>query len=352
MRVTRLDILGLVALLAAFLGQGFLVAAMKGSGPAQEGPSWQEEEHAVQQKVQSTLGADRREFEARLRRDPALLRRLGWIAQGFLLLVVGAGYIFFWAITRLWRGRPVHPALGAPLPPPWGLRDILRIVLWSGVFIQWVVLAERALFFTVEPAWMDRHVVALGNTLLLDGAVLALMAMLLARRPAPAQPAPGRSGGNMRRIRFALVEYLTFLPVLFLMLLLVGAVLHLLGQPPKPQPVFTLYFSEERAAVLRWLVVLVTVIGPIAEEVFFRGVVYRWLRTRWGVGKALAGSALFFSVLHGDPVAFVPIFGLGILFGWVYERTGSLAAAVSIHILHNAGMLTLASLVKDLARVT
>ncbi len=38
----------------------------------------------------------------------------------------------------------------------------------------------------------------------------------------------------------------------------------------------------------------------------------------------------------------------GLLFGWVYERTGSLAAPIAIHIFHNGGMLFVASVVKSL----
>ena len=101
--------------------------------------------------------------------------------------------------------------------------------------------------------------------------------------------------------------------------------------------------------VLLGLHLLVTVAGPAAEELFFRGLLYGWLRTKIGVGRGLLFSAVLFALLHTDPVAFFPILGLGILFGWVYEKTGSLTAPVSIHLLHNAGMMAVASLVKSFA---
>jgi SAM-dependent methyltransferase len=56
-----------------------------------------------------------------------------------------------------------------------------------------------------------------------------------------------------------------------------------------------------------------------------------------------------FRVLHADWVAFLPILGLGILFGFVYERTGTLLAPLAIHVAHNGGMLYLASLIKSMA---
>jgi len=124
-----------------------------------------------------------------------------------------------------------------------------------------------------------------------------------------------------------------------------------LGYDPAPQAIFTIYLSEERTSVLTWMLLLVAAVGPIAEEVFFRGVFYRWIRTRLGVSKGLLLSALFFALLHNDVVAFFPILGLGILFGWVYEKTGSLAAPMAVHVFHNTGMLFIASLVKEITAV-
>ena len=103
---------------------------------------------------------------------------------------------------------------------------------------------------------------------------------------------------------------------------------------------------------MKGLLLLAVVAGPIAEELFFRGLLYGCLRVRLGVWRGLWSTAFLFAFLHTDPVAFLPILGLGLLFGWVYEKTGSLAASMAVHIFHNAGMLTVASLVKAIASLT
>ena len=85
-------------------------------------------------------------------------------------------------------------------------------------------------------------------------------------------------------------------------------------------------------------------LGPIAEEVFFRGFVYGYLR-RWGVITALAGSTLLFVLAHPQlPALPVPQVIGGIIFALAYEKEGSLAAPVTIHVLGNLALLTLSML--------
>jgi membrane protease YdiL (CAAX protease family) len=86
------------------------------------------------------------------------------------------------------------------------------------------------------------------------------------------------------------------------------------------------------ALVDPWLVVIaVVILAPIAEEVFFRGVVFNaWLREggrRW----AFLGSSALFALIHISVVALVPIFLLGLGLAWVYQRTGSLLAPIAMN---------------------
>jgi len=102
-----------------------------------------------------------------------------------------------------------------------------------------------------------------------------------------------------------------------------------------------------------WLVVLaVVILAPIAEEVFFRGVVFNaWLREhgrRW----AIIGSSALFALIHASVVAVVPIFLLGLALAWVYQRTGNLLAPIAMHATVNGISVALALLVRfDLVRL-
>jgi membrane protease YdiL (CAAX protease family) len=104
------------------------------------------------------------------------------------------------------------------------------------------------------------------------------------------------------------------------------------------------------------LVLAVVLVAPVAEELFFRGVVLQaWLR-EYGERRAVLGSAALFAAIHADirnldaligsVVQVVPIFGLGIALALVCLRTRSLLAPMAMHATFNAISLTLALLAR------
>ena len=87
------------------------------------------------------------------------------------------------------------------------------------------------------------------------------------------------------------------------------------------------------------------IIGPVAEEVFFRGILYGFLR-RWGVIVALILSTLIFVLCH--PISHgIPITRLvgGIVFALAYEIGGSLTVPITIHTLGNLAIFTLSLII-------
>ncbi len=81
--------------------------------------------------------------------------------------------------------------------------------------------------------------------------------------------------------------------------------------------------------------IAVSVFAPIFEEWLCRGVVLRGLLTKMRPGWAIIVSALFFAVLHMNPWQALPAFLLGLLFGYVYYRTGSLKLTMLMHFTNN-----------------
>jgi membrane protease YdiL (CAAX protease family) len=78
------------------------------------------------------------------------------------------------------------------------------------------------------------------------------------------------------------------------------------------------------------------VIVPIAEELFFRGVLYTWLRDRWGLLVGTLGSALIFGLVHVEPSVAGAAFVLGIVLAVVYQRSQSLWSSILIHVINNS----------------
>lgn len=122
---------------------------------------------------------------------------------------------------------------------------------------------------------------------------------------------------------------------------LVALVLQALGLAPGPELVDEVVNRGDPTALLIGFVV----VAPIAEELFFRGVVFNaWERER-GTRVAVYGSALLFAAIHGA-VPFVPVFFLGVVLAHLYRVTRSLPATMAVHAGFNAISLGLVLLVR------
>lgn len=86
-----------------------------------------------------------------------------------------------------------------------------------------------------------------------------------------------------------------------------------------------------------WLgIVAITLLGPILEELLFRGGATKALLERYSPRKAIFLSALLFGVFHLNPAQIVAAFFGGLLLAWVYYRTRSLIPCILIHIVNNS----------------
>jgi membrane protease YdiL (CAAX protease family) len=85
-------------------------------------------------------------------------------------------------------------------------------------------------------------------------------------------------------------------------------------------------------------------LGPVAEELFFRGVLYGFLR-RWGVPAAVLLSSLIFVLSHptSHGVRLTQAVG-GVLFAVAYEVERSLLVPITIHVLGNLVIFSLSLL--------
>lgn len=92
-------------------------------------------------------------------------------------------------------------------------------------------------------------------------------------------------------------------------------------------------------------ILLAGIIGPMAEEIFFRGFVLPGLVKKFGIIWALVISSVLFGLFHIDPGAIVPTFALGLALGWVYIKTGSIWPAIFAHGLHNTVAVLIAKYV-------
>jgi membrane protease YdiL (CAAX protease family) len=92
---------------------------------------------------------------------------------------------------------------------------------------------------------------------------------------------------------------------------------------------------------LAWAFLLVAVLPPIFEELGFRGVVFSLLGRGLEPKETILLSAVAFGLLHLSVPSLVTHVPLGLYFGWLRQRSGSLYPSMFAHFLHN-GLVVLA----------
>lgn len=120
-----------------------------------------------------------------------------------------------------------------------------------------------------------------------------------------------------------------------------GGLLAFLGHDPLPL-IRTPLPQDSTGMILFFLVG--GILAPVAEEVFFRGIMYGYLR-QWGAPAAVIVSTMFFVAAHSFISGFplVQLVG-GLVFAVSYEVEKNLMAPVTIHVLGNLSIFTVSLL--------
>lgn len=95
-----------------------------------------------------------------------------------------------------------------------------------------------------------------------------------------------------------------------------------------------------RGGLLAVIVVLVTLVGPVGEELFFRGHLFRWSAGRCGLPYAYALTAVIFALAHFNPPAIPVYLVTALLLGWSYQRWRTLTVPIVAHATKNAVAIT------------
>lgn len=237
------------------------------------------------------------------------------------------------------------PAPAAPETPlPWGWREVAKALL----FIIVGILVVGVLVITIGMATGDLPL-AEGQGMaaaplfwlgVLIYGVVALAVYLFAVR---------RAQGDWSQLGFAAFgwNWIFMAPVITLAMLFGMGLVNVLfvmpftgGEFENPQiEALTGGGSSLSLTELGALLILVAVIAPIVEELFFRGMLYPVLRQRWSAIAAIVVNGFLFALIHVVPILLPGLFFVGMVLAWVRERSGSVIPCMVIHALQNGTVL-------------
>ena len=106
-----------------------------------------------------------------------------------------------------------------------------------------------------------------------------------------------------------------------------------------PSPIQNLMATTPLATIIAASLIA----APLGEESLLRGFVYPMLRKHLSAPFTIAITACLFALLHGNLVQIVLTLPLGIVLGYLYERTHDLRLCIGVHMLFNVMTVVLPS---------
>lgn len=100
------------------------------------------------------------------------------------------------------------------------------------------------------------------------------------------------------------------------------------------------------------IAIFAVTLGPLMEELFFRGFLYPVLARRFGIGTGISLSALGFGLMHAAQYGYswasvFLIFLVGVVLGIVRARKNSVAAGFLVHATYNGTIILMLFLATD-----
>ena len=113
------------------------------------------------------------------------------------------------------------------------------------------------------------------------------------------------------------------------------------GDPAREQGLLNEHWQSGKLVPFIASVLVLTVLTPIAEELFVRGLGFGLFQP-FGQAAAMAVPALAWALMHGLPAAIFPLFVFGIGLGYLRQRSDSVVPGMIVHGLYNGLAVALA----------
>ena len=96
-------------------------------------------------------------------------------------------------------------------------------------------------------------------------------------------------------------------------------------------------------------IISIAIMAPLVEELLFRGAIQGYmLRKEMKPLHAILIASAIFGIVHMNPIQIPFAFAIGMIFGWLYYRTGSVVPGIIGHFINNSiACLQMATLTEE-----
>ncbi len=257
-----------------------------------------------------------------------------------LLFVLGITVWIGWAYNRITRPAlakslyPVKVKIGADLI----LIFILIFLLIAGISLQFFASINLKSAHTEE---MTRLVQQIFADMIAKIITLILMLYIYIKRISfPGQST--KSSDLIRILSIAALLYLAIFPLVNVGMFSLGIyfVKDILGLPVDniQHPALKLLSSSSVGIFPKIIcLLLAAIVSPIAEELFFRGMLQNWIFSKLARPiLSIILASIAFMLVHVPLYPQLPaLWLLGIILGWAYWRYGTILIPIATHIIFN-----------------
>jgi len=257
----------------------------------------------------------------------------------FLIFLMGLLHIVYFSIVKILQKRPIFAMIQVRQLVTLSEEKASKILFLTSFSTLSIYLIPT--FLQVFECNIDTIKLLLALNMLLEIVIITILLSQINWKDFGFQ--------IEKQTAFFLVQiYSVMLPLLLAAMLLNGFVLKKLGIDYTPAPAIELLLSIKNPLLMAILSLQIIGLGPLAEELFFRGFLFSLFRSRYGFIFSAAVISFFFAALHRTPANILPLFVISSALCYLYEKTRSLTAVVIFHALHNSVSLIGFFLIKNL----
>ncbi len=289
-------------------------------------------------------------IEKRLSERPVLW----WLVRVFTVIFIFAFGIGIWLgsgdLKRLFSKEELIPSSTQSLSVSWGASDIVKAVLLFfsfGISFNLLLSFLKSIFFRA----VDSSSLIIVHTSFLDVTTVFFMVFLIKQKGSRLHDLIGFDFPKipLQEIWLGIRTYFVALPLFMVILVTLVYIANRFSYEPPPHPLVEVLLKDQTTPpwILSYSLFVACIVGPIVEEIFFRGFFYPAVRKYLGIGWTMVITAVLFAAVHENIFSFVPILFLGFVLCYLYEKRSNLLSCITLHMIHNTAFLVYFFLMKS-----